>query len=154
MLIVVGMLSAVAWGSEGADKAHDDHENHPHRHHVALFLGATDREKGHDTEPTIGADYEFRFHRIFGAAALIDSAWKETETTVVGAGIFVHPHGGLKFLLAPGLEEHHGHNEFMVRVGAAYDFHVGSFSISPTVNVDFVDGKGAVVYGLAFGYGF
>lgn len=152
-LLVVLCISTISpLASEDAHEAHAEQADHPHRHHVALFAGVTDDDG--ESEFTVGADYEFRFHRIVGAGALIDHAGGSADTTVVGAGIWVHPHGGFKFLLAPGLETHSGHTEFLVRVGAAYDFHVKSFSISPTINVDFVDGEEILVYGLSFGRGF
>ena len=102
-LLVVFCISTISpLAAEGAREAHAEQADHPHRHHV---------------------------------------------------GIWVHPDGGFKFLLAPGLETHSGHTEFLVRAGAYYDFRVKSL-ISPTVNVDFVDGEEILVYGLTFGRGF
>jgi len=44
---------------------------------------------------------------------------------------------------------------FAARLGTAYEFEIGRIWIAPTVNVDFVvDGSPAIVYGLAFGFGF
>jgi len=102
----------------------------------------------------VGVDYEFRFHRFVGTGVLVDYAGGEAETTVAGVGVFFHPHRRFMFLLAPGLENNHGHDEFLVRVGAAYEFHLRGVSISPTVNVDFVDDDEILVYGFSLGYGF
>jgi hypothetical protein len=44
---------------------------------------------------------------------------------------------------------------FLVRVGVAYDIHIGeSFGLVPAVNLDFVKGEEVWVYGLNFTYGF
>lgn len=43
---------------------------------------------------------------------------------------------------------------YVLRLGAAYDFHIGNFSISPTFNYDLIDGHGYAIYGLTFGIGF
>jgi hypothetical protein len=99
-------------------------------------------------------DYEYRLSPDFGVGALVDHAWGHPDATVAAAAVFVHPWRGLRLLAAPGIEYSHGEGEFLIRVGAAYEFHRGSWTVAPTVNVDFVDGDEALVYGLTFGYGF
>jgi len=55
---------------------------------------------------------------------------------------------------APGGDFHHGEEEFVLRLGVMYDFHVGDWLISPTANLDVLEAKENVVYGLGFGRGF
>ena len=106
-----------------------------------------------------------------GAGALYDYAGGDLESHVAAVALFVHPVGNLKLLAGFGVEhkseeeeshgegEHaaeseHEENEFLVRVGLLYDWHIGRCSISPTFAVDFVNGEEAYVYGVSFGFGF
>jgi hypothetical protein len=152
-LFVLLCLSTVSpLASEDAPETHAEQADHPHRHHVALFVGASNND--HEIDLSLGAEYELRFRRIVGGGVLIDRAGGRAGSTVVGVGVWIHPVGDFKFLLAPGLEFRNDSTEFLVRVGAAYDFHIKSFSISPTFNVDFVDSEEILVYGVHLGYGF
>jgi len=143
-------------------------KGHTHRHHVALFLGGahgeTEIEQGehgesnHSTKSadafTVGLDYEYRLSSVFGIGGLVEYAGGDLEATGVLGALFIHPVGGLKFILAPGVEHEGGHNKFLFRTGVYYDFFFGKFSVSPNFNVDFVDGDENLVYGVSFGYGF
>lgn len=57
-------------------------------------------------------------------------------------------------LAASGADFHGGKEEFVVRLGVLYDFHVGDWSISPTFHLDVLEAKENVVYGVGFGRGF
>lgn len=129
-------------------------ENHlPHKHHASVFFGNTNTENGQDAF-TIGADYEYRFHKYWGAAALVDYATPNIDSIIIAGGGFLHPVGDLRLLIAPGIDHHHGHTEGVVRVGAIYDFRVGDWSISPTIHIDILDRKENLIYGLGIGRGF
>ena len=59
--------------------------------------------------------------------------------------------------MAPGIEieDEDGDNNFLLRVGAAYEFEFAErWSLTPEFNVDFVDGDEVFVYGFSFGYEF
>jgi hypothetical protein len=135
-------------GEEGAH--HGEHEFH--RHHVSIFVGDSN-ERGEDAF-TLGLDYEYRLSKLFGIGALVDFADEPLDTAVVGVPFFFHATPHLKLLVAPGLEHEHEGDEFLVRLGVIYDFEVGRYTISPAVNVDFVDEEEVWVYGLNFGRGF
>jgi hypothetical protein len=149
----------------GEEAAHGHKEAaHRHRHHVALFAGGTHadieieeagivREESEDAF-TVGLDYEYRLRPLFGVGGLVEYAGGDLETTIVAGALFIHPVGGLKFILAPGVEHEGDENEFLFRAGVYYDFFFGNFSITPTFSVDFVDGEEDLVYGVSFGYGF
>lgn len=128
-----------------------------HPHHLALFGGATTLE-GH-TAGTAGADYEYRFgagQSALGVGVLFDQAFGDASHSIVGAPLFFHPFLGAKFLAAPAMEISHGESHFLARVGAGYDIPLGAtaYTLSPMFNLDFVEGHTAMVYGLAFGFGF
>ena len=138
-LMAVLILSVPAFGQHEAANHEAGHQEH--KHHVAIFLGNTHDYHGEDAF-TVGLDYEFRLHDLLGVGALIDHAAGDIESTVAGAGIFLHPWSSSRLLIAAANEHHHGEDEFVVRVGAMYDFHVAGWSISPTLNVDLLLDEG------------
>jgi hypothetical protein len=140
-------LPAVA--TEATGHGHDGW----HRHHASVFVGNTSDFKGKNAI-TFGLDYEYRLYRRWGLVALVDHAGDEIDTTVVGAGVMWHPLKGFRLQAAPGLETHGGHEEFVIRFGALYDFRVGSWTLSPCVYVDVLQMKEYLIYGLGFGRGF
>ena len=125
---------------------------HEHRHHLALFLGATHTDEG--DEFSIGIDYEYRLKPILGVGGLAEYTGGDLETTVLAAALFIHPYDEWRLVLAPGFENEDGDNEFLFRAGVSYAFPVGKWTVSPEFNVDFVDEEENLVYGLSFGRGF
>jgi hypothetical protein len=74
---------------------------------------------------------------------------------VVGGGVFIHPWRDLRLLAALGNEHHDGSDEFLTRLGVMYDFFIGDWSISPTLNVDLLEsGDENWIYGISLGKGF
>lgn len=130
-------------------------------HHAAIFLGNTD--SGSKSAFTYGADYEYRLpfiERRFGIGVILDFAQFDPNISLYMGAIFYHFLDHLKLILAAGTETvaAHGttasHSDSVFRYGLAYDFHIGRYSISPTVSVDNVNGHTATVYGLGFGISF
>ncbi len=137
---------------EHAEEAEQEHRGRPHhRNEIALFLGATD-ESGHDTELTLGLEYARTVAERWAIGGLIDYAGGELRNLVVGVPIFWHPGRGWKMFAAPGVELHRGRDgeslhsaqsgeqgeadedetHFLVRLGAAYAFHLGErYGIEP-----------------------
>lgn len=141
---------------EGGGSAHDEAAGHAeHDHHLALFLGATYVEES--TYPTVGLDYEYRLpflDRLFGVGPMIEYIHEEHAVLIGAVALYVHPWAGLKLFADSGYEYSEEHGDFLVRLGAGYDFHLGSVSLTPTAAVDFVHGHTAIVGGLALGYVF
>jgi hypothetical protein len=129
------------------------------RHCIGLFLGNTHTD--HDDGFTFGLDYEYRLTEQIGLAGVLDYA-TDVESTVLGAGIFIHMFEDWRLLLAPGFENRHGHNEYLFRTGLYYDIPLGEvdafrgreLTVSPTFIVDFVDGHEDLVFGLTIGFDF
>ena len=139
-LLAMCLLSGVAM-------AEDDHP-----HHASLFLGNTNNDKDQNAF-TVGLEYEYRVSSPVGLGALIDYAGGSIETTIIAAGPVFHFWRELKVIAMPGVDLHDGHEEFVTRVGALYDFHVGAWSISPTLHVDVLELKENIIFGLGFGHG-
>lgn len=151
--------SEVPHDSTGESRAaHQEH--HSHRNHLALFTGATTNFEHESTDFTLGIDYEYRLSEMFGVGLFGEVVFAEHDETLIGVPFFIHmKKSPVKIVLAPGMvfaEDHHGqkHEEFMFRSGLGYDIHLDTFSITPTVNADFVDGDVSLAYGIAFGVGF
>ena len=141
LIVIVGLVSFPIM----AEEVHEDQK----RHHVALFLGGTHAEG--ENEFTVGLDYSYRFHSLFGAGGLIDHAGGELDTTLIAPALFIYPFGGLSIVLAPGIEFNDDDN-FAFRLGFAYEFEImEKYTIAPESNLDFVDGETDEVYGIAFG---
>jgi hypothetical protein len=124
-----------------------------HDHHLALFLGATAHHS--KTHSTMGIDYEYLLTPMWGIGAVAETVKSDPDMTVLAALLFIHPIDHLKFFIGAGNETVSSHSTSLTRIGAAYDFHIGEYSISPTVANDHLDGgNSAVVYGISFGIGF
>lgn len=152
---------------EGAE-GHE--EEHFHKHHLALFVGATEAEEhhseGHHGEGdssgarspdfTLGIDYERRFSKIFGFGGMGDWVVEGKREWLVGPIAFLHPFGGAKLYAAPCYQHvrEGDENSFVFRVGASWDFEVGKYSIGPNVIYDFGETDDFLVVGVGFGMGF
>ncbi len=152
LVAVIGSFVVPVIAESSESKQAEGHQ--AHKHHVSLFLGNTHDYHSEDAF-TVGVEYELRVHEFLGLAALIDHAAGDVDSTVAGAGIMVHPCGDLR-LLAAGANDHHaGDDEFIVRLGAMYDFWVDGWSITPSINVDLLeDNEENWVYGVGIGRGF
>jgi len=154
-LVLTGMslVATAGWCAEHVD-ADGEHAHPYHKHHVAAFFGNTHNHHGDDAF-TVGLDYEFRFSNLFGAGAFIDLAGGEIDSAVAGGGLFIHPWKDLRLLTAIGNEHLDGHDEFLVRLGTMYDFHVGKWILTPNLNVDLLEsGHQNWVAGFLIGRGF
>lgn len=182
-LTILGLLASSPLVDDVRAEEGEHHEFH--KNHVGLFLGAMTHLHGkNETSFAIGGTYERRFTEMFGVEVLVDGAIGDHERTVLFAvGPTIHPFWEFKFMAGPGFEiseeesqsgsshssglssvqasggsggtSTHTHVNFILGVGAAYDFHIGEFSLTPTVYVDFLgQEKANVTYGVGLGYGF
>ena len=132
-----------------------DSEGHEFKHHApGIFLGSSDKRGGGD-ELSIGFEYEYRFNPTWGAGVVYEhtpDAHDSDGVSVFIANAYVHPYAGWRFGLGAGREKVHGgssHYDWVYRVGAAYDFHVGQFAIVPSLSLDMADGgDNVLVYGV------
>jgi hypothetical protein len=147
----------VAEGRETAQEGHGEGEEHEesefHRNHLAIFLGATEEEES--PEGTIGFDYERRLTKTWGWGGFADWAGGDIRAYVLGASLFIHPVGDLKVIAGLGIDKNNLRDETdpLFRLGFLYDFEIGQYTLAPEFNIDFVDNKEVLVYGVAFGRG-
>jgi hypothetical protein len=153
ILSIAVFLVAMPLEIPASEKEHGGHEeSQHHRNRMELFFGNT-HEHGEDGF-TVGLSYGYLLQEFIGVGGTFEYATGHFDKWSVTVPLFMYPYGGLRFALAPGLEHREGENDFLFRVGVAYEFEIGRWSISPEFDVDFVDGEKAYVYGLSFGWGF
>lgn len=149
-------------------------KHHTGANHVGVFVGATSNLKANHTDLTIGLDYEYRANTHLGVGLIGDYIMGEHTEILIMAGVFYHPTNALKLYLANGFtiaresEELEGDSNsshkkeaedrtvsnHVLRLGMGYDFHLGRFSVTPTVAWDLITGDSSFAYGLTFGIGF
>jgi hypothetical protein len=117
---------------------------------VEAFVGVTFDDG--DGELSLGGTYERRFNADFGAGGIAE--YTDGREWVLAVPFFWHPIEPWRFLIAPGTEIEDGDGEFVVRVGGSYDIDFTGWSLSPELNLDFVDGDVKVVVGVSFGWDF
>lgn len=137
-------LMAATFGSNAADDV---------KHVPGIFLGATHIDS--ETEFTWGIEYEYKFTPKWGVGFVYEETpdgHKGDGVDVKVASLFYHPSKYVRLGAGFGKEKikgAHPHTENLYRLSASYDFHVGDFGIAPTIAVDFIDDKEAVVFGVA-----
>lgn len=139
-----------------------------HKHHVAVLAGGS-----HNPEKdgaTVGADYEYRFHRRLGALASFEYVGGDFREDLFAFTAAWHPWKGLRLIAGPGFDrepkshgepahaepaEAHRNVRGLFRTGASYEFHIKEhFTVGPEIAVDSLKGEKVFVYGINFGWGF
>jgi hypothetical protein len=157
--------SAGSLQAQGADlyAAADDHFHH---HHVGVLVGGmTPLSETSETSFALGAEYEYRFNEKWGAGLGVDFTFGDHKrAALVASGVTYRLTPDFKVITGPGVEvvekdKPEGGTKstvyFVWGFGAAYDFHVGSITLTPTVFLDFVgETKTNLTYGIAIGTGF
>ena len=139
-----GPLPALAEESE----AHEEH----HKNLLALFVGMTSEDR-RENGLALGIEYERRVSSRFGIGLLAEHTFGDIDANVYAVPFAYHT-GRWKFYVAPGIEDSDAGSESLVRIGGEYAFEVGSWEVSPQLDVDFVDGESVLVLGVTFGKGF
>ncbi|MHC4750912.1 MAG: hypothetical protein ACYTFW_13685 [Planctomycetota bacterium] len=155
-VVCMAIAAPQLFAAEHTHATHQEHENY-HRNMAELFLGSTYEDGDHGSENgfTVGFTYERRFSELLGFGGFYEYAAGDFDKWSIGVPLFIHPHEGWRFALAPGLEHRHGDDEFLFRTGVAYEFELSErWIMMPEFNVDFVDGEEAYAFGLSFGFGF
>jgi len=156
MMVLLLLLVPVKIPAEEAEHGSKEKELE-HRHLIGLFIGDTHEEE--ENGITVGLGYEYRLNQLLGIGGIVEYAGVDFKELLVIAPLYLHPYKGWLFVVAPGVaipKKHSGDDvEFLFRVGAAYEFEIGEkWALTPELNVDFVDNREALVFGLSFGYKF
>ena len=114
---------------------------------VEVFVGIT-HDDG-DNDASLGLTYERRFDR-FGTGFIMEFTKAESRETVLALPFFWHPAEPWRTVVAIGTEIDDGDYSALTRVGASYEIEFSGWSLSPEVNVDFVDRSPVLVFGASF----
>ena len=152
-LFLLLFVSAPVLGdeTEGHHSADSEHETH-HPNLLAFFVGAAFEDR-RDNGIALGLEYERRLGRSFGVGGLVEHTFGDFDTTVYAVPFAFH-HKRWKLYVAPGIEDGDDGSENLVRIGGEYAFEVGTWEVSPQVDLDFVDGDSVFVVGVTLGKGF
>ncbi len=120
--------------------------------HIALVFGVAHEER-RENGGIIGIEYERRLSQSFGIGALAEHTFGDLDFWIYAIPFGYHI-DRWKVYVAPGIEDGHLGTEFMIRIGGEYAFEVGSWDISPTLDIDFVDGEQVLGVGVSIGLGF
>lgn len=157
LMLTLFMLPSQAAAQPAHGKPVPDGHDAVHRHHAAIFVGATTNLSADHTDPTVGADYEYRlpaWGNRLGLAAFGEFTFAAHDEWILGGGAVVHPGKGLKLFAGGGwlfVDEDHDNRHPLWRVGAGWEFHRGRITLTPTLFYDRIEGHGNLVYGVAVG---
>ena len=140
------------------------HSERTHHNHIAIFIGGTRFDKKSKTYFSLGVDYAYipSAEKTWAFSIFGEIVFADHNEYLIGLPVFYYISRSLWLRAGPGIEiiqvedNHHtkSHIEMLFRVGAGYEFHLGEFSITPSLDYDFVRNNDALVFGLNFGYGF
>ena len=168
--LTLAMLGVLVAGNAGFLLAQDgnqvDDDHHFHHHHVGVLVGGmTPLSETSETSFALGAEYEYRFNEKWGTGLGVDLTFGDHKrAALVATGVSYRVTPAFKVATGPGVEwvekDKSGGGTttkpyFLWGFMFAYDFHVGSLTLSPTLYVDFVgETKTNLAYGIAIGTGF
>ncbi len=112
-----------------------------HPHHLSLIIGAT--KKSSKLAQTVGVEYTYRLNARWSAGGWYEQSFGDFELESLGVltNLYVTDHFAL--LLGAGAERNlAGKSKYLGRIGASYQFHIGSATVAPVGWIDLIeDGK-------------
>ena len=142
----LAMLVFIACAASAAQAAETETEAE-YVDFIEVFVGITHDDGEND--PSLGVTYEHRFGR-FGTGFIAEFTKSDRRDSVLAVPFFWHPADPWRTVVAIGTEYNEGENSFLARVGGSYEIEFSGWSLSPEVNVDFVDAGTVLVVGASF----
>ena len=142
----LAMLVFIACAASAAQAAETETEAE-YVDFIEVFVGITHDDGEND--PSLGVTYEHRFGR-FGTGFIAEFTKSDRRDSVLAVPFFWHPADPWRTVVAIGTEYNEGENSFLARVGGSYEIEFSGWSLSPEVNVDFVDEGTVLVVGASF----
>ena len=101
---------------------------------------------------TVGAMYEYLLREDMGVGAFGEYvAGDKDDVGVLGGGVYFHPRDRTRVLVGVGFELGND-TDFLARVGASYEYPLGTMTLSPAGYIDFTTGGNvALLVGFSFG---
>lgn len=148
------------------DEINSETEHHFHYNHFAMFAGASYLLQKKETHITLGADYVRNFspESKFALGIFAEAILAHHTEWIFGAVLIYGVTENLWIRSGPGIEILQEELECgcstktktkgLIRLGAGYDFHFSSFTISPSIDFDFLRSSTTLVWGVNFVTGF
>jgi len=143
----LAMLVFVACAASAAAQAAETETEAEYVDFIEVFVGITHDDGEND--PSLGVTYEHRFGR-FGTGFIAEFTKADRRETILAVPFFWHPADPWRTVFAIGTEISDGDESFLARVGGSYEIEFSGWSLSPEVNVDFVDEGTVLVVGASF----
>ncbi len=128
-----------------------------HHHHVSVVGGGAFKAEKPKSSFFLGAEYEYKFNSKVGLAAYYEETLGDFDLQAFGVMFLIHPTDSLKLGAGAAVERKFGErkNKALIRLQAAYDFHIGNTTLGPMFAWDLIEDQSNVVYvGFGLGYGF
>ncbi|MBK5097451.1 MAG: outer membrane beta-barrel protein [Gemmatimonadetes bacterium] len=159
-LFLLLCLCAAPLAAQESEEAEVEYKNE-----VEMFVGGVTETEESASGFGIGLEYNRRLSSRWriGVEAIEISTTDVSRSWLVVIPVYFLVTEGLGIKAGPGLEgskdkpedggESESTTEFALRLGAGYEFELGSrFTISPEVNADLIGGNVTWVYGVSFGF--
>jgi len=145
------LFSAAAIAGETENEVNQSSEESEGKNTLAVFAGVT--RDGSENLATLGIEYSYRLHKNWSVGGVIERADREKNSTLVIAFVHLWPYKDLYVGAGIGRKDPGDERQNTVRATIGYEFEfVGSWSISPQANVDFVEHEeNEGVYGIVIG---
>ena len=149
------LVCIFCWPMAGFAQEHGPATEHHASGHatneIALSVGITHEHR--DNAIALGVEYERRINSNFGIGSGAEQTFGDLDFWVYTVPFTFHA-DKWKFVVAPGIEESHGHTEELARLALGYEFETPGLNIVPTFSVDFVDSETFYIVGISLAKGF
>ena len=139
--VSTAVLLASGWLAPGieATASEVEHEaEHAEQFAVALFVGQTEVED--EWENTLGLEATYHINHRWSVFALAERSDRKQSTTLVLAGLGLHPYKNLVLIAGLGRKDPENERENAARLGVAWEFELGGgWGIEPSAGVDFIE---------------
>jgi hypothetical protein len=153
-ILITLLLSSLPMTSSAY--AEDEETSDVTGHRLGFGLGLAQVEDGTRTYSyfTIGGEYEYRFQAYLGAGLGINHIFSSPNMTLFALPqAYVHPLQGSWYInLGPVLQtggDMDAHVGF--RIGSRLGITLGDVSVTPQINVDFINGGRNYIFGIGVG---
>jgi len=126
-----------------------------YRSKIGIFGGNT--QDGHENGASFGVEYVYRMGNLLSIGGFAEYAGGDFDLWLLGLPLFIHPHAGWFFRLAPAAEIEHNEVRFVFSTSVGYDFEITPrWALAPEVSVDLNlrEREFTQVYGVSLLYSF
>lgn len=154
-LLLASIISlSVSIGKMASAEEAEPISNADYRSERKIEFGIGYAIKDDEYGPVLAASYNFPVTRSVSVGVLGEYAFGDINEWTFGLPVKFKIGEGWKLTTMPGVERAHGESKFLFRVGVGYEFEMNGSSLTPELNVDFVDGETVFIVGATIGFAF